>query len=174
MGFFLTKLRRYFPPISIFVLWSTVLYVFYPTVSQQHLLSSFCPLLPPIYSSFSFSLSAITPFFTHSLTQPFTLPLHPPAPQSISSPLKPQALFSVVKPLSEPLSKESDRQTERNKPRKNTVDSSLRWVEVSLLLFKVCMRKRRKRWIDGRQFLNIWAAITHSTCTSQKPNISWS
>lgn len=83
--------------------------------------------------------------------------LHPPAPQSISSPLKPQALLSAVKPPSEPHSEESDRQTERNEPRKDTVDSSQRWSEVSLTLFKLCARERRRKGIQ-----NICAAITCS------------
>lgn len=51
---------------------------------------------------------------------------HPPAPQSIHSLRKPQALLSVVKPLSEPLPEESDRQTERNSSRKNMADSRVR------------------------------------------------
>lgn len=95
--------------------------------------------------------------------------LHPPAPQSISSPLKPQALLSVVKPPSEPRSEESDRQTERNEPRKDAADSSLRWAEVSLTLCELCVRERRKKAIR-----NICAAITCGKCASEKRNMSWS
>lgn len=97
------------------------LYMFHPVPYTKEI--SFVIIPAFTLSSFFWSLfppisSLVSPLtISHSLIPTFALLLHPLAPQSISSPLKLWALFSAVTPFSEPLSKESDRQREGNKPR---------------------------------------------------------
>lgn len=45
---------------------------------------------------------------------------------------------------------QAERRKQTQGKKKNTVDSSLRWAEVSLALFKACMRERRKGKTDSR------------------------
>ena len=135
---------RYAHFIHTFTLSSFVLCVPHLSVTQMLLLSSRHPSLPRIYLSCLLSLPAITPFFTSSLIRSLTSSLlHTPAPQSISSPLK---TSSIIFQWSNPrvsfsarnlTGRQTERKKERNEPRKDTADSSLRWAEVSCVLFKL-------------------------------------
>lgn len=49
---------------------------------------------------------------------------------------------------------QAERRKQTQGKKKNTVDSSLRWAEVSLALFKACMRERRKGKTDSRLTLS--------------------
>lgn len=124
---------RYAHFIHTFTLSSFVLCVPHLSVTQMLLLSSRHPSLPRIYLSCLLSLPAITPFFTSSLIRSLTSSLlHTPAPQSISSPLK---TSSIIFQWSNPrvsfsarnlTGRQTERKKERNEPRKDTADSSLR------------------------------------------------
>lgn len=86
------------------------------------------------YLCFMLSPPVVTPFFIIRLTQSPSLFFHPPAPSINILPTETSSIIVSGQALSpsEPLSEESDRSTESNKPGADAADCASRWAEVSL------------------------------------------
>lgn len=108
---------------------SNPLFCIYLQISLHHSAARYLPSVLYFHISMLHSPSScltLLPFLLSPLVSLMLCFSIYKAAQSISSPLKPQALLPVVKPLSELVSEESDKQTKSNKPRKDTEDYSLR------------------------------------------------
>lgn len=86
------------------------------------------------YLCFMLSPPVVTAFFIICFIQSPSLFFHPPAPSINILPTETSSIIVSGQTLSpsEPLSEESDRLTESNKPRRDAADCASRWAEVSL------------------------------------------
>lgn len=129
MFFFLNKPRRYSPIIPAFTHSSFVLYVLYHSVIQQPQLSSCLPLLPFSQSpSFSLLLCFSILRFLNQYPPYWNL-------KHYCQWSNPRVSLSV---------RNLTGRRKETTPRKDTVDSSLRWCEVSLMPLLKSVRSREK------------------------------